>query len=1849
MSEALPECKKQCQDPELLKRICSDSCATSCMQSHFVDEFTGEPVHGAEAQLDWIYGQTRDLNNNIVAITDGAGRTFVSNEFGQDPTLPSFDAVVEQHMGNDDPVPMRFSYRDFDPPPGAPVLVETNGTQIQAHAPDGTDPVCSWSSPLADILRNTVLIPLHDPAVLVEVGNEPCRNCNPLRPDELAKLNADRVGLLEVLDSQTLRARGLSLPESPTLMMADHTLRLAKQADGLYLSAEGGVLDRLAAGQMIAFAREADTLRVVGTAQSIVALSSGSCSTAFSLEPTPSGSVNITPASACQGDLRLIAVAAFGEGGANSPLVQAGAVDMQVHASETGTYRLSSAPKPSASEWMGAVERVNQGGANLVTLSAHMPQLVLPDAERDLAEASRVLSGFERLSNDAAPAQHAAVKSAIDSKRLELVVAAMGGPQEVRAAVTSRPIAPALTEKLELASRPSVVASVQQLGTTCQSGFVPRLRRPEGPGDRARAASGTRVTRADGTEMVAYYNAAGDAVRIYEPSRGLYDDFQWSSQHDLVGKVRRNAGTGEPLTPHVCASYNDRGLATDVWRFANDDSGERSGQCFAWDDRGPWLTGVSAPSDAPPVNVVTGQSAAVPVTMLESRSYDDAGRIRSVVSEGGAKTTFDYDQSGRLIRMVAPDGSVTDLSNHDPFTAQPQSVIRDALGAKAEATLTYDPYGHITSVDRHGWGPSETWTWEDRVRMTRHTVSTRAGTTEQIRHYNANGSLREVIGPYTRSAIEYNDAGWPVRQTETSIHGNPSERVTCWRRRQDGTAREVVDPLGAAWSETRAYSGNDLNTTVWVSQNTAQGCAQGSSLEGSQPPPPVIATVEQRDGADRVVAQRDAAGAWTRFSYDGFGRLASVGDDAGTTVHTRYDARHRPIARIVNQGAALPGQVNASNLGSIRELLSAAFVTYAPDGGLAMRQTFAKGPNGTEQVSSERLHRNLAGRWTTRISETPVGNVTWKQQWDGLGRTIALTNGLDDVLSIAYPSATTRVLNQRSPDGQPIVVSEELDDFGGVLRQTDSKGQMIVERDVDALGRTVHERAPGKQTDIEYNAWSQVRSITHRAAGGDKQGYLVRAHEFDAQGQLTAVFLGNQETVRFAHDHLGRVVRETRAGRTTVINYVDASSLVSFQKQPSARTLRYEYDDARKLLSAITADATAAADVVGALKQRVQFAYDALGQLEQSTVQAGGPTVWTTEQRRDGVGRLRREAAGTLPAVLLDYDLGLPMTRQTIGSQVFNFDRRRDGRLTGIRSPQGLLAAFAYQGAGPAAQITYGNGVIQQQTFDYRGRITAQQLGAELGLTYQYGTDGNTRKASMEGSWHQDALDLVLDPVGRVKTESLAVHGEAARSSSYNVDLADNWSHVLRKGKWLQTRPDASHAYAVVPDGDASYDADGRQLSVGPWRYRYDAFGRLAEARNDNGPVCSYDYDALGRRVREVCNGQETLFGYSGDNLVVEKTADSTLATLHAGLSAPVVRFSLTDLQNPTYLLTGKDGSVRAVMDQAGQVVETYAYTAFGETTVKQRPGYQPTGNRFGFHGHYRDPMTGLVQMRARYYAPGWGRFLTPDPLGEALTGNPYAFVGNRPGDYWDPFGLSPVANPNGRSVRDNRFDAYRDTGQLTSSPGDNDPGYYDGLWGASYGMAQSFAPGGAMVPSPYPQSRDFEIGRAAGLYVGGACQILAGGGATVAGGGVTVASGGAGAVVGAPVAVWGTAATANGVLSVGMAGNVLVSVGPGSGVATTDAARGAGGKADDVLHVTPDGVALPKGPKHKIPDGYVENPHRPGSYGEMVDGKFKERLRIDPATPPGRKGPNHSHYHRDGKGTHYSPAPGDKDPGFQP
>jgi RHS repeat-associated protein len=98
-------------------------------------------------------------------------------------------------------------------------------------------------------------------------------------------------------------------------------------------------------------------------------------------------------------------------------------------------------------------------------------------------------------------------------------------------------------------------------------------------------------------------------------------------------------------------------------------------------------------------------------------------------------------------------------------------------------------------------------------------------------------------------------------------------------------------------------------------------------------------------------------------------------------------------------------------------------------------------------------------------------------------------------------------------------------------------------------------------------------------------------------------------------------------------------------------------------------------------------------------------------------------------------------------------------------------------------------------------------------------------------------------------------------------------------------------------------------------------------------------------------------------------------------------------------------GSVRALSNDAGQVVATYTYDAFGAL----RHQTDGAGNPFTFTGEQVDGEIGLAYLRARYYDPAVGRFVSQDPwpaLADAPQSvNRYAYVANNPVNVVDPSG----------------------------------------------------------------------------------------------------------------------------------------------------------------------------------------------------------------------------------------------------
>lgn len=99
-----------------------------------------------------------------------------------------------------------------------------------------------------------------------------------------------------------------------------------------------------------------------------------------------------------------------------------------------------------------------------------------------------------------------------------------------------------------------------------------------------------------------------------------------------------------------------------------------------------------------------------------------------------------------------------------------------------------------------------------------------------------------------------------------------------------------------------------------------------------------------------------------------------------------------------------------------------------------------------------------------------------------------------------------------------------------------------------------------------------------------------------------------------------------------------------------------------------------------------------------------------------------------------------------------------------------------------------------------------------------------------------------------------------------------------------------------------------------------------------------------------------------------------------------------------------------------------YTYES-AENLFLPQYGMKADTNPFRYCGEYFDEETGFVYLRARYYSPDTGRFVSEDPIKDG--NNWYVYCGNNPVNNIDPLGLSRNSRYVSVSTTLNMRDSY--------------------------------------------------------------------------------------------------------------------------------------------------------------------------------------------------------------------------------
>jgi RHS repeat-associated protein len=393
------------------------------------------------------------------------------------------------------------------------------------------------------------------------------------------------------------------------------------------------------------------------------------------------------------------------------------------------------------------------------------------------------------------------------------------------------------------------------------------------------------------------------------------------------------------------------------------------------------------------------------------------------------------------------------------------------------------------------------------------------------------------------------------------------------------------------------------------------------------------------------------------------------------------------------------------------------------------------------------------------------------------------------------------------------------------------------------------------------------------------------------------------------------------------------------------------------------------------------------------------------------------------------YDrLGRVTEVNDIDSHVIKYVYNERGLRAELTYPGGAESTYEYDGLLRLKTVKHGRGSLATMAdyqYDQLGRRTLATLGNDSNAVYDYDIADRLLYLTNNVGDGNTAFDYNdYDKVGNRK--SCKMNGGAGdaytydelyqltkvdyndgRVISYSYDALGNRKDVNENGDVTSYTSNSLNQYASVGDVNYTYDKNGNLTCDGFYKYYYDCENRLTDVNYvNNSRVASYKYDWSGRRVRKIDYTlnpvRYTLYCYDDDQVITEYDENGTMQrkfVYGAGIDEPVAMYAVGS--GWYYYHYDGLGSVAALSDSSGNIVEQCSYDVFGEPNC-----ISGVGNPYKFTGREYDAETGLYYYRARYYSPELGRFLERDPVGYLSDLNLYRYVKNNPLKWVDPLGL---------------------------------------------------------------------------------------------------------------------------------------------------------------------------------------------------------------------------------------------------
>jgi RHS repeat-associated core domain len=646
--------------------------------------------------------------------------------------------------------------------------------------------------------------------------------------------------------------------------------------------------------------------------------------------------------------------------------------------------------------------------------------------------------------------------------------------------------------------------------------------------------------------------------------------------------------------------------------------------------------------------------------------------------------------------------------------------------------------------------------------------------------------------------------------------------------------------------------------------------------------------------------------------------------------------------------------------------------------------------NKIEEKSARAINEGWSQAYTTKYKYNSAGKLIdtetiegnhFSSEYDSLGRLITTTDFKGNKTTFEYDNIS-RLIKQISPFNgtQSSVKKNYYDGNGNIIKSLTSS---------NIPGQTEN----WDRTDYEYNNRNMLTKVTtykdintpenYSQYFYDKNGNKIRMYDglsspLVVNGLDNVIAAADTEyyITEYSYNQLDKLISKINHSNKEE-NYTykeenytyDLNGTLQSEKDRNNSNLTYNYDILQRLKSksVITTDGTG--------DEAYSFEYYLTG--SKKSMSGGG--IYTSYVY-DDKGRLTKEIESDGITKEYTYDANdnrktfiIKQNSSVISDTTYDYDSMN--RLFHVYENGQLIATYSYDANGNRDTMTYGNNMSTKYDYNYANKLltlTNKNASGSVISQYDYTYYLNGNQATKKDT--EGVTNYKYDGLGRI--DSIA--GPNSLFKKYSYDDKNNRSDITATGEIFSNQEDMM--------------------------FTNNGFKQLKSAVGNHNSL--YSYNADGIRTSKIVDGIETTQILDDGNVVAEITGANTSKFVR-GVNLICEE---KDGQKYFYLYDGH-GNVVQIVDSNGNVVNNYDYDEWGN--IKSE--IEGIENPFKYCGEYFDKETGLYYLRARYYDPTIGRFISEDGyLGDdkdPLSLNLYTYCSNNPVNLIDPSGHDNVAS----------------------------------------------------------------------------------------------------------------------------------------------------------------------------------------------------------------------------------------------